>query len=93
LEPEKKRKGEHKREDTKGRAQAKKDNENGKSESIILKRSELKKKEEYWDYVRQFEIVSVVEIWVEERSWEKIEKWLPKEYKWECQGAKRGNKK
>jgi hypothetical protein len=35
-----------------------------------LKRSELKKKEEYWDYVRQFEIVSVVEIWVEERSWE-----------------------
>jgi hypothetical protein len=43
--------------------------------------------------VRQFEIVSVVEIWVEERSWEKIEKWLPKEYKWECQGAKRGKKK
>jgi hypothetical protein len=23
----------------------------------------------------------------------KIEKWLPKEYKWECQGAKRRKKK
>jgi hypothetical protein len=45
LEPEKKRKGEHKREDTKGRAQAKKDNESGKSDSIILlKRSGLKKR-------------------------------------------------
>jgi hypothetical protein len=44
LEPEKKHKGEHKREDTKGSAQAKKDNESGKSDSIILlKRSGLKK--------------------------------------------------
>jgi hypothetical protein len=34
-----------------------------------------------------------VETWVEERSWGKIEKLLPKEYKWECQRAKRGKKK
>ncbi|KAH0820032.1 hypothetical protein GEV33_002761 [Tenebrio molitor] len=47
-EPEKKRKGEHKREDTKGRAQAKKDNENGKKkeEQEIGKRR--KEREKYY---------------------------------------------
>jgi hypothetical protein len=54
---------------------------------------ELKKGEEFWDYVRQFEIMSLPETWVEERSWKKIEKTLPKEYKWEGQGAKREKKK
>jgi hypothetical protein len=37
--------------------------------------------------------VSLPETWVEERSWKKIEKTLPKEYKWEGQGAKRVKKK
>jgi hypothetical protein len=45
----------------------------------------LKKKEEFWDHVRQFEIVGLVE----ERSKEKIEKLLPKKNKSECQGEKR----
>jgi hypothetical protein len=43
--------------------------------------------------VRQFEIVGLVETRIEERSWGKIEKLLPKEYKWECQEAKREKKK
>jgi hypothetical protein len=38
-------------------------------------------------------VVDLVETWVEERSWEKIEKLLPKKYKRECQWAKRGEKK
>jgi hypothetical protein len=38
--------------------------------------------------LKQSEIVGLVETWVEERSWEKIEK-----YKRECQGEKRGKKK
>jgi hypothetical protein len=37
--------------------------------------------------------VSLPETWVEERSWKKIEKTLPKEYKWEGQGAKRERKR
>jgi hypothetical protein len=42
----------------------KKDNKNGKSEGIILERNWFKKKEqEFWDYVRQFEIVVLVETW------------------------------
>jgi hypothetical protein len=43
--------------------------------------------------VTQFEIMGLVESWVEEWSWEKIEQLLPKEYKWECQGTKWGKKK
>jgi hypothetical protein len=42
----------------------------GRSKSTIL---ELKKGEEFWDYVRQFEIMSLPETWVEERSWKKID--------------------
>jgi hypothetical protein len=34
-----------------------------------------------------------VETWVEEQSWEKIERTLPKEYKWEGQWAKRERKR
>jgi hypothetical protein len=37
--------------------------------------------------------MGLVESWVEEWSWEKIEQLLPKEYKWECQGTKWGKKK
>jgi hypothetical protein len=77
-----------------GKATSKKDNEDGKGAVIILERSEFKKKEEeeFCDYMGQFKIVGLVETWVEERSWKKIEKLLLKEYKWQCQGAKRGRK-
>jgi hypothetical protein len=34
--------------------------------------------------------VELVEIWVEERSWGKIEKLLPKEYKWKERGTEEG---
>jgi hypothetical protein len=55
-----------------GKGTSRKDNEDGKSEGIILERSGFKKKEEeFWFQVRQFEIVELVETWVEERSWEK----------------------
>jgi hypothetical protein len=37
--------------------------------------------------------VGLVETWVEEQSWEKVERTLPKEYKWEGQWAKRERKR
>jgi hypothetical protein len=49
-----------------------------------------KREDEFWDYVRQFEVVGVVGTWVEEQSWEKIERTLPKEYKWAKRERKRG---
>jgi hypothetical protein len=52
--------------------------EGEKTKTAKLERSGFKKKknnfEEFWDHVRQFEIVGLVETWVEERSWEEIEK-------------------
>ncbi|KAJ3638261.1 hypothetical protein MTP99_001658 [Tenebrio molitor] len=91
--PKKKSKGEHKREDTKGKAQAKKITKMTKVRVLYWNVAGLrtKKEEEFWDYARQLEIVGLVETWVEEPSWEKV--LLPKEYNWECQGAKRGKKK
>jgi hypothetical protein len=49
-----------------------------------------KREDEFWDYVRQFEVVGLVGTWVEEQSWEKIERTLPKEYKWAKRERKRG---
>jgi hypothetical protein len=79
--PEKKHKGDHKKEDTKGGEEAK--------VRILYKNVAglSKKRDEFWDYVRQFDIVGLVETWVEERSWKKIGKSLPKEYKWVGQGT------
>jgi hypothetical protein len=37
--------------------------------------------------------VGLVETWVEKQSWEKVERTLPKEYKWEGQWAKRERKR
>jgi hypothetical protein len=53
----------------------------------------IRKGEEFWKYIRKFEIVGLVETWVEERSWKKIDKTLPKDYKWKSQWAKREKKK
>jgi hypothetical protein len=54
--------------------------EERRSKSAEEERSGFKKKkeeEQYWDYVRKFEIGGLVETWVEEWSWQKIEKLLP----------------
>jgi hypothetical protein len=72
---------EHKRKDTKGRAEAKKITKTAKVKVLYWKVLGLRKKEEnFWEYVRQLKIVGLVETWIEERSWEKIEKLLLKEY-------------
>jgi hypothetical protein len=67
-------KGEHKREDTRGRAQAKKITKTEKVRVLYWNVAGLRTKEEFWDYVRQFEIVGLVETWVKEWSWGKNRK-------------------
>jgi hypothetical protein len=69
-------KGEHKRENMKGRAQAKKITKTAKVRVLYSNATDLRKKKEVWDFIRQFDIVELGETWVEERSWEKIEKLL-----------------
>jgi hypothetical protein len=80
-----KHKGEQEKQGTKGRKGAK---------VLYWNVAGLRKRgDEFWDYVRQFEVVGLVETWVEGQSWEKVEKTLPKEYKWEGQWAKRERKR
>jgi hypothetical protein len=50
----------------KGEGTSKRNNEDGKSESIILECSGLKKKRILRLQLRQFEIVGLVETWVED---------------------------
>jgi hypothetical protein len=82
---ERKHNGEQEKQGTKGREGAK---------VLYWNVAGLSRKgEEFWEYIRNFEIVGLMETWVEERSWKKIEKTLQKDFKWKSQWAKREKKK
>lgn len=51
------------------------------------------KDEEFWKYLREFDIINLTETWIELKNWKKAEKWLPKEFMWEIQGAYKDKKK
>jgi hypothetical protein len=41
----------------------------------------------------KFDVVGMVETWVEEKGWEKLEKRMPIGFEWKCQYAERESKK
>lgn len=51
------------------------------------------KDEEFWKYLREFNIINLTETWIELKNWKKAEKWLPKEFMWEIQGAYKDKKR
>lgn len=51
------------------------------------------KEKEFWEGIKEWEVVVMIETWVEEKNWEKWKIKLPKGYKWTMQGAKKKNKK
>jgi len=51
------------------------------------------KGESFWREVREWDMVVMMETWVEEKNWEKMKDRLPKEYRWGKQVAKRKNRK
>lgn len=51
------------------------------------------KDEEFWKYLREFDIINLTETWIELKNWKKAEKWLPKEFMWEIQGAYKDKKR
>ena len=51
------------------------------------------KNEEVWRYIKSFDLVGLLETWVQEQGWEKIQKMLPKEFNWERQSASRQKRK
>jgi len=51
-----------------------------------------KKDKEFWDYVREFDIINFTETWIDEKGWKKMEALMPKEYNWVAQYAVRDKK-
>lgn len=45
------------------------------------------KNEQFWDYVRDFDFIGLIETWVDERQWKKIEDRLPGNFNWKCKFA------
>ncbi|KMQ82048.1 hypothetical protein RF55_24379, partial [Lasius niger] len=48
---------------------------------------------DFWEGLREWDIIFLIETWVEERGWERIRGRLPAGYSWEAQHAKKKNKK
>ncbi|EFN79868.1 hypothetical protein EAI_05892 [Harpegnathos saltator] len=51
------------------------------------------KDREFWEGLKEWDIMVLMETWIDERGWGRVRKELPKGYGWECQGAKRRNRK
>ncbi len=47
------------------------------------------KDKEFWDYVKQFDLVILLETWVEDKEWIKWKGRMPEGYQWETVHAKR----
>lgn len=47
------------------------------------------KDEDFWKYIEKQDYISMIEIWVEEGTWEKIKTRMPETFNWKCQYAKR----
>lgn len=51
------------------------------------------KDEEFWEYIKSFDVIGMTETWIEENRWEKTKKKLPGEYKWKATFATKEKKK
>ncbi|EFN83458.1 vicilin-like seed storage protein At2g18540 [Harpegnathos saltator] len=51
------------------------------------------KDKEFWERIREWDVVMMMETWLDEKGWEKLRGRLPKEFKWKAQTAERRNKK
>lgn len=51
------------------------------------------KDEKFWGDLREWEVIVLIETWVEEKDWGKVRKWLSLGYEWGVQWASRRNKK
>lgn len=52
-----------------------------------------KKDEKFWKGLGRWEVMVMVETWVDSKEWEKVKGKLPKGYKWGVQWAKRVSRK
>lgn len=45
------------------------------------------KDKEFWDGLREWDVIVLSETWVDEKGWERVKNKLPKDYGWEAQWA------
>ncbi|KYN04961.1 hypothetical protein ALC62_04156 [Cyphomyrmex costatus] len=54
----------------------------------------LKNKEtDFWEFLGNFEIIGLLETWIDEKEWGKLKEKMPKEWRWKCQPADRDKRR
>lgn len=48
---------------------------------------------DFWQRIKEWNIISMMETWLDKKKWEGIRGRLPREYRWKMQEARRKNKK
>ncbi|XP_024890816.1 golgin subfamily A member 6-like protein 1 [Temnothorax curvispinosus] len=94
------------KEENLGGREGEEDTENGEREKRKFRREEemwkvafwnvagiANKDKEFWEAVKEWDVVIMMETWLYERGWEKMKEKIPREYKWRVQIATRKNKK
>lgn len=52
-----------------------------------------RKEKDFYDYLKEYDVIGLVETWLEEKDWGKIRKFLPAGWKWKFAPALRSHKK
>ncbi|TGZ48452.1 Uncharacterized protein DBV15_12818 [Temnothorax longispinosus] len=47
------------------------------------------KEKGFWERIKEWDVVGLVETWLEQEEWEKMKNRVPKEFNWRIQGAKK----
>jgi len=47
----------------------------------------------FWNRIGEWDVIALMETWVDEKGWKKVKSWLPKGFKWRVQYASKRNKK
>ncbi|XP_076673700.1 uncharacterized protein LOC143371907 [Andrena cerasifolii] len=53
----------------------------------------LSKDKQFWDFLKEIDVIGLVETWIEEKQWEGLKDKLPQEFSWKCKYATRERKK
>jgi len=51
------------------------------------------KDKEFWKGIKEWDVIIMMETWLDKKGWEKIKKRMPKEFSWRVQLATRRNRK
>lgn len=51
------------------------------------------KDDEFWEFLGKYDVIVLLETWLEEKGWEEWEEKMPTGWNWRCKGARRESKK